>query len=126
MGASQPAGLCPECTRGRGRPLGRSRPRIDAVDRLTRVRQYRNLDKMEGILRDYFARYSFGSVASYLGLDPAAPPTTIRAVEPPPKPRAKAPRYVEPPPKPRAEAPRYDRSHSFNGGSSAVQSCTAD
>lgn len=52
-------------------------PRIDAVNRLTRVRQYRNLDKMEGILRDYFARYPFGSIAGHLGLDPAAPPVTL-------------------------------------------------
>jgi polysaccharide deacetylase family protein (PEP-CTERM system associated) len=49
-------------------------PRIDAVDRLTRIRQYRNLDKMQGILRDYFGRYSFTSIASHLGLDPAAAP----------------------------------------------------
>jgi polysaccharide deacetylase family protein (PEP-CTERM system associated) len=55
-------------------------PRIDAVNRLTRVRQYRNLDKMEGILRDYFARYRFGSIAAHLGLDPAAPAAT-RAAE---------------------------------------------
>ncbi len=51
-------------------------PRIDAVDRLTHVRQYRNLDKMEGILRGYFQQYRFGSIAAHLGLDPAAPPAT--------------------------------------------------
>lgn len=48
-------------------------PRIEAVDRLTRLRQYRNLDRMEPLLRDLFGRYSFTSIARWLGLDSAAP-----------------------------------------------------
>lgn len=50
-------------------------PRISAVGPLSRVRQYRNLGKMNHILRYYFERYRFGGIAQYLGLhDPGDPP----------------------------------------------------
>lgn len=48
-------------------------PRIEAVGRLTRIRQYRNLDKMKSRLRDYFGTYRFVSIADYMGLKRAVP-----------------------------------------------------
>ncbi len=59
-------------------------PKIAAIGPLTRIRQYRNLDKMAGLLRDLFRRYRFTSIADYLALtvtrvpsshEPSAPPT---------------------------------------------------
>jgi polysaccharide deacetylase family protein (PEP-CTERM system associated) len=44
-------------------------PRIEAIGRLARIRQYRNLDLMEGRLRHYFGTYAFESIAARLGLD---------------------------------------------------------
>ncbi len=42
-------------------------PKISGISRLSRIRHYRNVgDRMERILRDYFERYSFASVADYL------------------------------------------------------------
>lgn len=52
-------------------------PKIAAIGPLTRIRQYRNLGKMSGLLGDLFACYRFTSIAEYLGLSlaeaPAAP-----------------------------------------------------
>jgi polysaccharide deacetylase family protein (PEP-CTERM system associated) len=50
-------------------------PRIEAVGAFTRMRQYRNLDKMEGLLRELLQTYRFTSIADHLGLDPALPVT---------------------------------------------------
>ncbi len=49
--------------------LDPKQPRIDAAPLLTRIRHYRNLHRMQGILEHYFQRYRFTSIASYLGLD---------------------------------------------------------
>lgn len=43
-------------------------PRLTGASMLTRIRQYRNLEKMPNRLRYYFERYSFGSIRSKLGL----------------------------------------------------------
>jgi len=48
--------------------LDPEQPRITAAPMYARVRQYRNLDRMGLILRHYFERYRFTSIASYLGL----------------------------------------------------------
>ena len=48
-------------------------PRIEAVNRFTRIRQYRNLDKMQTRLRDYFQSYRWVSIADYMGLERPAP-----------------------------------------------------
>jgi hypothetical protein len=48
--------------------LDPDQPRIQAAPYLERVRQYRNLDKMPGIIRHYLQRYAFTSVSDYLGL----------------------------------------------------------
>jgi polysaccharide deacetylase family protein (PEP-CTERM system associated) len=55
-------------------------PRIDAAPLHTRVRHYRNLDRMPGILRDYFGEYRFSGIADHLGLaaTPVAPGKPVR------------------------------------------------
>ena len=49
--------------------LDPEQPRISAVDRLNRVRHYRNLDKMRWVLAEHLSRYRFGTVADSLGLE---------------------------------------------------------
>lgn len=51
--------------------LDPEQPRISGTSPLTRLRHYRNLDKMQWVLEDYFKNYQFGGVADYLGLDHA-------------------------------------------------------
>ena len=41
-------------------------PSLSAVDRLTRIRHYRNLGKLNWVLADYLTKYRFGSVAEFL------------------------------------------------------------
>ena len=48
--------------------LDPEQPRIGTVSPLARVRQYRNLDRMEGMLRDYFGTYAFAAIAHHLGI----------------------------------------------------------
>ncbi|HET9481971.1 MAG TPA: DUF3473 domain-containing protein [Candidatus Polarisedimenticolia bacterium] len=48
--------------------LDPDQPRL-AASLLSTIRQYRNLDRMEAVVRDYLARYPFQSVSSYLDLD---------------------------------------------------------
>ncbi len=52
--------------------LDPDQPRISAADRLSKIRHYRNLDKMQWVLEDHLAKYSFGSVADRLGLETPA------------------------------------------------------
>ena len=48
-------------------------PRINAASMTTRIRQYRNLDKMPAMLAHYFSSYRFTSIADYFDLQaPAA------------------------------------------------------
>ncbi len=49
--------------------LDAQQPRIAGTSRLSRLRHYRNLEKMTWVLKDYFRHYPFGSIADYLGLD---------------------------------------------------------
>jgi polysaccharide deacetylase family protein (PEP-CTERM system associated) len=49
--------------------LDPDQPRISAASFLARTRQYRKLDKMHWVLEEYFKKYKFGSIASYLGCD---------------------------------------------------------
>jgi len=54
--------------------LDPDQPRINAVDRLTRLRHYRNLDKMRWVLEDHLSSFRFGTIADSLGLpEPSAP-----------------------------------------------------
>lgn len=46
--------------------LDPDQPRISATSFLTRARQYRNLNKMQWVLRDYLQKYRFGTIADYL------------------------------------------------------------
>jgi polysaccharide deacetylase family protein (PEP-CTERM system associated) len=60
--------------------LDPDQPRIRAAPLLERVRQYRNLEKMDGILREYLGRYRFAGVREYLAQRGVA---AARAVAPP-------------------------------------------
>lgn len=48
--------------------LDTNQPRINAAPWHSRVRQYRHLDRMEPILRHYFATYRLTGIADHLGL----------------------------------------------------------
>ena len=52
--------------------LDPEQPRIAAASTMARLRQYRNLGRMEGILRYYLSRYRFQTIADHLGLLPEA------------------------------------------------------
>ena len=48
--------------------LDPEQPRISTASPLARVRQYRNLHRMEGMLRDFFGTYAFAGIAQHLGI----------------------------------------------------------
>lgn len=54
--------------------LDPDQPHVSAAPRLQRIRQYRNLTQMPDILRHYFRKSRFTSVAEYLGLSTARLP----------------------------------------------------
>jgi len=65
--------------------LDPEQPRINAVSRLERIRQYRNLDAMGERIRHYLQEFRFGTVAGHLQLDyPAFDEARIRTHEPVP------------------------------------------
>lgn len=49
--------------------LDPEQPKLNTASILTRLRHYRNLDKMGSILTDYFKQFQFTGIADYLGLD---------------------------------------------------------
>jgi polysaccharide deacetylase family protein (PEP-CTERM system associated) len=49
--------------------LDPEQPMLNTGSRLTRIRHYRNLDKMEWVLEDYFRTFQVSGVAEYLGLE---------------------------------------------------------
>lgn len=51
--------------------LDPEQPKLSAASLLSRVRHYRNLDKMSWVLEYYFRRYRFTGAADYLGLSTA-------------------------------------------------------
>ena len=51
--------------------LDLEQPKIGAASSLTRIRHYRNLEKMRWVLEEYFSTYHFSGVAETLGLTPA-------------------------------------------------------
>ncbi|HET9726865.1 MAG TPA: DUF3473 domain-containing protein, partial [Gemmatimonadales bacterium] len=55
--------------------LDPEQPRISLATAVSRVRQYRNLGRMDSMLRHYFERYAFQSIADHLGVpvDATAP-----------------------------------------------------
>ncbi len=53
--------------------LDPNQPKLNGVPMLSRIRQYRNLDKMAGLLRYYLGRYRFTGIADYMGLDSTQP-----------------------------------------------------
>jgi hypothetical protein len=52
--------------------LDPEQPRISGASPLTKLRHYRNLDKMSWVLEDYFTKYRFTGIAKYLGLHDTA------------------------------------------------------
>ena len=48
--------------------LDPGQPKFEGAPLLSRIRQYRNLDRMRGILRHYLSRYHFTGIAEHLGL----------------------------------------------------------
>jgi Predicted xylanase/chitin deacetylase len=59
--------------------LDPEQPRITAVSKLQRIRQYRNLEAMTDRIRYYLQKYRFGTVADHLQLGPAP---TVEPVAP--------------------------------------------
>lgn len=65
--------------------LDPEQPRINAVSRMERIRQYRNLDAMGSRIRHYLKELPFGTVAGHLQLDyPEFDPARIRTHQPVP------------------------------------------
>jgi polysaccharide deacetylase family protein (PEP-CTERM system associated) len=62
--------------------LDPEQPRISSASYSARIRQYRNLHRMEPMIREYLARYSFGGIADHFGLgrEAALPPPGHQAV----------------------------------------------
>jgi polysaccharide deacetylase family protein (PEP-CTERM system associated) len=59
--------------------LDPDQPRIGAAPLYERVRQYRHLARMEGILRGYLAAYRFTGIADYLAQSGVPVPTELHA-----------------------------------------------
>ena len=58
--------------------LDPEQPRIEAAPLRERIRQYRNLDKMEETVRSLLDRYQFRDIASHLALDLELDPVQAR------------------------------------------------
>lgn len=88
--------------------LDPNQPKVNGVPLLSRIRQYRNLDKMVGYLRHYLGRYQFSSIADYLGLNPGESTRPSAAPRPGASVTWNGERKVSGPPKPSipALAPR--------------------
>lgn len=76
--------------------LDPEQPRIDAASWSTRVRHYRNLDRMPERLRHYLSRYDFGGISDWLGVSvsdtaPSKAPAPLRVL-----PSRRAPALVPP------------------------------
>jgi hypothetical protein len=59
--------------------LDPEQPRLNTGSLLTRIRHYRNLDKMEWVLKDYFRTFQVTGIAEYLGIDPRPASAAERA-----------------------------------------------
>ena len=68
--------------------LDPNQPRIQAAPWRERVRQYRNLAKMEDIVRFYLGQYRFSGIGEHLGLDQSG---MVRQLEPQVPPTANVP-----------------------------------
>lgn len=64
--------------------LDPEQPMLNTGSRLTRIRHYRNLDKMEWVLEDYFRTFRVTGIAEHLGLDqgPVEAPAMATALSP--------------------------------------------
>lgn len=59
--------------------LDQDLPTISAASTITRLRQYRNIDKMTGILREYLEAFRFTGIAEHLGITAAARTAVVEA-----------------------------------------------
>jgi len=57
--------------------LDSEQPKISAASALVRMRAYRNLHKMPGIIEDYLRTYRFGAIADHMGLRPTVCEPTL-------------------------------------------------
>lgn len=61
--------------------LDPEQPRISAASSISRIRHYRKLDKMRGVIEEYLAAYQFVGMAEYLGLSSEPRQVTASEVE---------------------------------------------
>ncbi|MDT4966995.1 MAG: hypothetical protein QOJ64_1732 [Acidobacteriota bacterium] len=98
--------------------LDPDQPRISGASRLTKLRHYRNLDKMSWVLEEYFKKYKFTGIAEYLGLDRSTPSPVVEqaqlVAEVGTKPVRRRPLFIddrqEPSPPTLDEGPRNERT----------------
>jgi len=109
--------------------LDPEQPRIEAVSRLAKLRHYRNLDKMERVLRDYFQDYQVGGIADYLGLDPGSVAAVVPAAPAPqPAPARQAAESGAGLPRPRVSivVPCYNESATLGYLANTLKSVEAE
>jgi polysaccharide deacetylase family protein (PEP-CTERM system associated) len=63
--------------------LDKQLPKITAIGRLSRIRQYRNLGKMNYILPKYFEAAKFQTISQYLNIPLEYPDTSVLSLQPP-------------------------------------------
>lgn len=102
--------------------LDPEQPKLNAGSILRRVRHYRNLDKMEGVLKDYFRTFRVTGIADYLELDPgpatpAETPRPARVRLPRPEPGRRVPVTVV--------VPCYNEEQSLEYLSNTLRSVAA-
>jgi len=62
--------------------LDSEQPKITSASALVRMRAYRNLHKMPGIIEDYLRAHRFGTIADHMGLRPTpCEPTVLRLMK---------------------------------------------
>ena len=59
--------------------LDPEQPKINSGSFVSNIRHYRNLNKMSWVLKEYFQKYSFTSIANYLQLDLTIPDSVSRS-----------------------------------------------
>jgi polysaccharide deacetylase family protein (PEP-CTERM system associated) len=111
--------------------LDPEQPMLNTGSRLTRIRHYRNLDKMEWVLEDYFRTFPVSGIAEYLELEqgPAEPkaepvaPAPVPVVHPSVHPSVKSEAAAGVPPVPvTVVIPCYNEEQSLEYLSNTLRS----